>query len=227
MRATLERPHRHLHRLQLDGLVPAAPARRPACRRPSWPSTAAAAAGRCRGTRRAPPRAARAVAGIGAGAPIGSRFAIAAPRRRRSSWRRRAARRRRRPCRRPIRNCASRVAWPTTSGSTPVASGSSVPVWPMRCVAERAPRRARRRRARSGPAGLSTSRTPFMSGRAAVSRGRVCTPIADRRQPILEDAVAHVVERPGHREAGGVLVAAAAVAASRPRGRRRRTSIAC
>src|ERR1051326_3487622 len=31
-----------------------------------------------------------------------------------------------------LRNCASRVALPSSNTSTPVANGSSVPVWPMR-----------------------------------------------------------------------------------------------
>ena len=47
-------------------------------------------------------------------------------------------RRRRRPWAGPEKNCASRVARPITSTRTPVAIGSSVPVWPT----ARVPRRA-------------------------------------------------------------------------------------
>ncbi len=58
-----------------------------------------------------------------------------------------------------LRNEASRVARPITRGRTPVASGSSVPVWPMRLRPS-----ARRTRATTscdvGPAGLSMTRTP-------------------------------------------------------------------
>jgi hypothetical protein len=62
----------------------------------------------------------------------------------------------------PLRNCASRVARPSTSASTPVAAGSSVPVWPMRRSAS-----ARRTRATTscdvGPAGLSTTNRPSIN----------------------------------------------------------------
>src|SRR5207249_11434318 len=60
-----------------------------------------------------------------------------------------------------LRNRASRVARPRTSGSTPLAAGSSVPVWPMRGSPS-----TRRRHATTscdvGPAGLSMTSKPSM-----------------------------------------------------------------
>ena len=85
----------------------------------------------------------------------------------------------------PTRNCASRVARPTTSGSTPVASGSSVPVWPMRGrrsaraharddVVRRRARPACRRRGRRHAVAVSVSL------RSASGRDR--RPCRDRRR---------------------------------------------
>ena len=104
---------------------PPAPARRSARRRPSWRSRAAASARTCRetfqrrfesvrATARAPAASthlARRVVGVGHDAEADRRLVLLV---------------------RPVRCCASRVAWPRTSGSTPDACGSSVPVWPMR-----------------------------------------------------------------------------------------------
>src|SRR5207244_2517356 len=60
------------------------------------------------------------------------------------------------------RKRASRVAFPTQTGSTPLANGSSVPV----CPARRVPSARRTRSTTSwevGPTGLSTTRTPWRS----------------------------------------------------------------
>src|SRR5689334_14722033 len=88
---------------------------------------------------------------------------------------------------------ASRVAFPTTSGRTPVASGSSVPVWPMR-----RPPSTRRIRATTscevGPLGLSM-----------ISR-----PSIDCAFYFLDEQFLQPVDAAAHRAAGGVLVAAAA-----------------
>src|SRR5439155_12066425 len=92
-----------------------------------------------------------------------------------------------------VRNCASRVARPRTSGRTPVAAGSSVPVWPMR----RSPRTRRMRATTScevGPAGLST-----------ISR-----PSIDRLLDLFHELLLQRVDRARHGATGGVLVIAAA-----------------
>jgi hypothetical protein len=61
----------------------------------------------------------------------------------------------------PAKNCASRVARPTSSTSTPVAKGSSVPVCPTRFS-----RSTRRARATTScevqPSGLSMMSMPSM-----------------------------------------------------------------
>src|SRR5712691_12733085 len=92
-----------------------------------------------------------------------------------------------------LRNCASRVARPRTSARTPVAAGSSVPVWPIL-----GSRSARRTRATTscdvGPAGLSM-----------ISR-----PSIDRLLEFLEEQLPQLVDRPGDGAAGRVLVPAAA-----------------
>ena len=57
------------------------------------------------------------------------------------------------------------MARPMTSGSTPVAKGSSVPVWPT--FGEPIARRTTATTScEVGPAGLSMTRTPFMITRA-------------------------------------------------------------
>src|SRR6266851_3536529 len=87
------------------------------------------------------------------GVPPASYVSVAIPRRRSASY----------AFSRPLRKRASRVARPTTSGSTPVAPGSSVPVCPTR----RSPRTLRSRAATScdvGPAGLSTTSNPSIDG---------------------------------------------------------------
>src|SRR5438309_10504935 len=66
-------------------------------------------------------------------------------------------------------NSAKRVADSNRMGSTPVASGSSVPAWPTRC----APVNRRRRLTTENdvsPAGLSTLRTP-VANRAGTDSG--------------------------------------------------------
>ena len=62
-----------------------------------------------------------------------------------------------------VRNCTSRVARPQASGSTPVASGSSVPVWPMR-DSWRARRAAATTSCDVRPGGLSMTITPSSIG---------------------------------------------------------------
>src|SRR5580765_2593800 len=93
----------------------------------------------------------------------------------------------------PLRNCARRVARPTTSGRTPVAAGSSVPVWPTRRS-----RRARRTRATTscevGPDGLSTTNRPSIDG------------FFD----LLDERLLQLVDRARYGAARRVLVAAAA-----------------
>src|SRR5215211_127982 len=101
-------------------------------------------------------------------------------------------------------NAASRVARPTTSGNTPVASGSSVPVWPIRSMPS-----ARRTTATTscevGPAGLSMTRTPSLGTR------HPALPVGDRGHQAGDDLRPYVGERSGHRESRCVLVSAAAV----------------
>src|SRR5579871_144997 len=93
----------------------------------------------------------------------------------------------------PERNRASRVARPTTSGSTPVASGSSVPVWPIRRS-----RSARRTRATTscdvGPTGLSMTSRPSINGAL----------------DLLDEDLLQRVDTAARRASGGVLVPAAA-----------------
>ena len=209
-RAELERVHGDLRPASSStGLSRARPARRPACRRPSSPKTAAASGGRSRELRQ---RSSSIDPHPATWASGGAR-PDAASRRRRPLigivGRRGAARtgrRRRTPSRRSSRNCASRVARPTTSGSTPVASGSSVPVWPMREIAERAPHprddvvRRRpgrlvddeRRRSSGWPGCWSPSRDCLLTTLISMMPARTS------------------LERPADGEAGGVLVSAAA-----------------
>src|SRR5436305_8108544 len=109
------------------------------------------------------------------------------------------------------RNCASRVAGPTSTISSPVASGSRVPVWPTRDAGS-----VRRTKATTscevGPDGLSMSRAPAIMRTADGDRsGRA---ERNRLGHLLQQAVAHRGERAAQLEAGGVLVATAAV----PRG---------
>src|SRR5689334_8489226 len=88
---------------------------------------------------------------------------------------------------------ASRVALPSTSGSTPLAAGSSVPVCPIR----RSPI-ARRTRATTscevGPAGLSMTNRPSI----------------DRCLDLVDEDLLQGVDRARDAAAGRVLVAAAA-----------------
>ncbi len=88
-------------------------------------------------------------AAAGSGVPVRSHVSVTRPSRATASYAFRWA----------ARNCARRVARPTTRTSTPVAIGSSVPVWPIDRI-----RSARRARATTswdvGPCGLSTTRTP-------------------------------------------------------------------
>ena len=96
-------------------------------RRSSWPRRREAAADTSRGILQPRPRSSL------PSAPTSPAYDRARQRRRRDRawWSSRQAR-----CRASYslsadeRNCASRVALPITSGSTPDASGSSVPVWP-------------------------------------------------------------------------------------------------
>ena len=120
-------------------------------------------------------------------------------------------------CRAPARNCARRVARPTTSGSTPVANGSSVPVWPIRAHAERAAHAGDD--VVRGRAGRLVDDEDAVH--AAASTG--CASANPRRRavrwPSIQRAAglgcATVGERARDGAAGGVLVAAAAEAASR------------
>src|SRR5262249_218292 len=85
---------------------------------------------------------------------------------------------------RPTRYCASRVEAPRRTSRSPVANGSSVPVWPAR-----APVRFRNSRTIAndeGPAGLSTSTIP--DGRSA--RGG----ISPARAQVAADAYARPLE---------------------------------
>src|SRR3712207_450107 len=59
----------------------------------------------------------------------------------------------------PVRCCASRVACPSTSGSTPDARGSSVPVCPIR-LSPRDRRATTTASCELGPTGLLMTRTP-------------------------------------------------------------------
>src|SRR5687767_5851107 len=59
---------------------------------------------------------------------------------------------------------AMRVASPRHSGNTPVAAGSSVPVWPTLRVLS-AERTCRTTSNDVGPAGLSITRTPFIGSK--------------------------------------------------------------
>src|SRR5262245_4065334 len=90
-----------------------------------------------------------------------------------------------------LRNRASRVARPRTSGRTPLAEGSSVPGCPMR----RSPN-ARRTRATTscevGPTGLLSTIRPSI----------------DRVFDLLEEDRPQLFDRTGDRAARGVLVAA-------------------
>src|SRR5262245_9848742 len=90
-------------------------------------------------------------------------------------------------------NRARRVARPTTSGSTPLAFGSSVPVWPIRRS-----RSTRRMRATTscevGPVGLSTTNRPSIDGAF----------------DLLDEHLLQRVDRAVHRAPGRVLVTAAA-----------------
>ena len=86
-------------RRQLDGFVLAAPARRRDARRPSSPRTAAASAGRCRGTPASAASMSTRHRRIGRSVS-GRRIALAATARRRSASRCRTGRRASIPCRR-------------------------------------------------------------------------------------------------------------------------------
>src|SRR5579864_3256195 len=90
-------------------------------------------------------------------------------------------------------NRARRVARPMTSGRTPVAAGSRVPVCPMRRS-----RSTRRRRATTscdvGPAGLSMTNRPSIDGGL----------------DLLDKHLLQRVDRARHGATGRVLVTAAA-----------------
>src|SRR5438128_12488851 len=90
-----------------------------------------------------------------------------------------------------LRKRARRVAGPITSGSTPLARGSSVPVWPMR----RSPSTRRSRATTScevGPAGVSMTSRPSI----------------DRVLDFLGEQFLERVDGARERAAGGALVTA-------------------
>src|SRR3954451_14420949 len=97
-----------------------------------------------------------------------------------------------------MKNRCARVARPTSTISSPVANGSSVPAWPTR----RMPGSSRRTIATTScevfPAGLSTRITPSMRTASLELRGDLAAQEVDQLVP-------------GHRraEAGGLAVAAA------------------
>src|SRR5438034_4103209 len=113
---------------------------------------------------------------------------------------------------RALRKRASRVARPTTSGSTPLAAGSSVPVWPMR----RSPRRRRIRSTTSwdvGPEGLSMTRRPFTKQNCRISGLRNCRIVGlsfDRLFDLRDEQFLERVDRAPHGAPRRVLMAAAA-----------------
>ena len=134
------------------------PARSCGARRFSWPSSGGCCRNvpskRVEGAARRPRRPATVPTyAAPTGAPSASNVVVANPRRTSASYVLSA----------PLRNRDSRVARPSTSGSTPLAAGSSVPVCPIRRS-----RRARRARATTswelGPAGLSTTSRPSITG---------------------------------------------------------------
>src|SRR5262245_36428959 len=132
------------------------------------------------------------------GCPSASAVSVAKPRRTAASYDLSLA----------LRNCDSRVARPTTTSSTPVAAGSSVPVCPTRF--SRSSRRTRDTTScEVGPAGLSTmSRPSIVSGDVLAGLGGIHG--RDRLIDPLDEQLLQRVDRPAHRAAGGVLVAAAA-----------------
>ena len=89
-----------------------------------------------------------------------------------------------------------------TSGSTPVASGSSVPVWPTRRVPSA-------RRTRADDVVRSRARR-LVDDEDAVHRRTCLQPFVDGLHEPIDDAGLNVLELPGDGEAGCVLVAAAA-----------------
>ena len=185
-----------------------APSRRPACRRPSWPRRPAASAERA--AELVQTRARGPTDRIGRRSGTGSPPAVSDPsgvvgRRART----RTARRRYIPCRRTRGTAPAASPGRRRAARTPVARGSSVPVWPMR----RSPRARRTRPTTScevGPDGLSTTSTPFM--RSDVSVEALVRPRAPGASTMRGCTSS---SRPATREAGGVLVAAAAELAAR------------
>src|SRR4029077_21274179 len=136
---------------------------------------------------RAASRASRAgvmpVRAVPTGVPSPSYVSVATPNRTTASYRLSPA----------LRNRARRVARPSTSGSTPLAAGSSVPVWPIR----RSPSTRRMIATTScevGPVGLSMTSRPSIDGPLDL--------FGERR---LEG-----FDRTTHRAARGVFVTASA-----------------
>ena len=117
---------RHLHRLQPDRRVPTGEIVGAISVDLSWPKKPEAAADRCRETPRPLPRSSRVSSAAGRRcsratiSPPRSSVVVVTPSSMSASYSFSA----------DDRNCARRVALPMTSGSTPDASGSSVPVWP-------------------------------------------------------------------------------------------------
>src|SRR5438105_2502083 len=105
---------------------------------------------------------------------------------------------------RPKKQGASRVAAPESSTSSPVANGSSVPVWPVRAPVRR--RSAATSANDDGPAGLSTKATP--TGLRALGTGTGC--VADERAAEERD---QLVDRLLRGEAGRLRMATAALLA--------------